>query len=270
MIKADLKDFQLPRDRLMGIYLGVVEDNNDPLKMGRCRVRVFGVHSSNKNKTGTDGVPTEELIWAEPALSLFEGAVSKYGFWTIPLQGSCVYVFFAAGNPLQPRFFASCPGKPTQAPNPLSGFNDPDGQYPDKINEVDWDNGGGQYPHNIVMHTHGGHVLEIDSTPGNKRIKLLHSSGTYILIDNDGDVNIFQVKDQIRTVENSETINIIDDSTENIGGIKTLNITGDAIETDLANKTITVSGNFTINVTGNVAITAGGSVSITGNPVNIN
>ena len=40
-------------------YIGVVEDNNDPLKVGRVKVRVAGVHSSDKTI-----LPTEDLPWA--------------------------------------------------------------------------------------------------------------------------------------------------------------------------------------------------------------
>ena len=46
---------------------GVVEDNNDPLKIGRVRVRIFGVHSDKNEKSGAkfEFVKTSELPWAE-------------------------------------------------------------------------------------------------------------------------------------------------------------------------------------------------------------
>lgn len=42
---------------------GVVEDNLDPLAIGRCRVRIIGHHTGDK-----DFLPTEELPWAYPVL----------------------------------------------------------------------------------------------------------------------------------------------------------------------------------------------------------
>lgn len=55
------EDFKFP-----GNYRAIVEDNQDPLKGGRVRVRIFGVHSLDKQET-----PTEHLPWAEPCLSLY-------------------------------------------------------------------------------------------------------------------------------------------------------------------------------------------------------
>ena len=37
----------------------VVEDRNDPTKLGRVRVRCVGYHTDNKTK-----IPTEDLPWA--------------------------------------------------------------------------------------------------------------------------------------------------------------------------------------------------------------
>ena len=39
-------------------WQGVVEDRNDPLKLGRCRVRILGYHTDNKQD-----IPTATLPW---------------------------------------------------------------------------------------------------------------------------------------------------------------------------------------------------------------
>lgn len=41
-------------------WIGIVEDINDPLKLGRCKVRIFGYHSP-KSK---NDIPTDDLPWA--------------------------------------------------------------------------------------------------------------------------------------------------------------------------------------------------------------
>ena len=135
MIRNQPEDFIPSIEQLYGIFRGVVEDNNDPEKAGRCRVRVFGIHSELKVMTILEGIPVEELLWAEPAMGLIEGSVSGFGLWSVPVQGSHVFVFFENGNPMQPRYFATVPGIPATAPEaPDSktkfGFQDPDGVYP--------------------------------------------------------------------------------------------------------------------------------------------
>ena len=40
-------------------FIGVVESKDDPMHVGRCKVRIFGWHDKN-----TDKLSTEELPWA--------------------------------------------------------------------------------------------------------------------------------------------------------------------------------------------------------------
>lgn len=126
--------FQNQEDKLFGIYKGVIEDNNDTEKqMGRCKIRIFGVHTPKKVKTETEGIPTNEIPWAEPALGLFGGSVNGIGAWTVPVQGTLVFIFFEQGNILKPRYFATIPGYPTDQNHGFAkeeGFSDPDEVYP--------------------------------------------------------------------------------------------------------------------------------------------
>ena len=55
-------------------WQGVVEDRNDPLKLGRCRVRVFGYHVDD-----LDEIPTEELPWATPMQPITAAAMNGIG-----------------------------------------------------------------------------------------------------------------------------------------------------------------------------------------------
>ncbi|HRR48408.1 MAG TPA: phage baseplate assembly protein V [Bacteroidales bacterium] len=262
MIKNEFTDMTLPRDKLLGIYRGVVEDNVDPLEAGRVRVRIFGIHTPQKTKTALEGIPTDELLWAEPAYGLIEGSISNYGVWGVPLQGSHVLVFFENGNILRPIYFATLPGGSSSPPtDTLHGFVDPSGTYPDKTGP-DFDKGLGIYPHNVVFHVHGGHVIEVDSTPNAKRIRVYHSAGTYIIIDNEGNIEINGVKNRSKTIAENETININGNKNETVSGNVTEGFQSDQQTTVGGNLQITVSGNCTINVTG--------SCDITGNPINLN
>lgn len=143
MLKNAPSDLLPESDKIMGFYRGVVEDNKDPQKAGRVRVRVFGLHTEQKYPTETEGIPTEELPWAEPCLPIMEGSISGFGMWSVPVQGSHVMLFFEDGNPCHPMYFASLPGIPEskaslqksigtqlEASSKNEGFRDPDGVYP--------------------------------------------------------------------------------------------------------------------------------------------
>ena len=258
-MRINLTDLKQPDLKLHGIYRGVVEDNEDPTFAGRCRVRVFGVHSSSPVGSSTEGIPTANLPWADPVLGLIEGSISGYGLFAVPLQGSHVFVFFESGNHMMPRYFGSAPGTvaaaaapPAQGAEPVA-FVDPDGVYPDAIG-VEFNTGEGTYPHNIVLKTHGGHIIELDSTPEAKRIKIYHSSGTNAVIDNEGIVTITRVSDHID--------NITGDSTTTIGGDHSVTVTGDS--------TVDITGDWIVNVGGNAVITVTGKCTVTGNPINLN
>jgi hypothetical protein len=69
-------------------WVGLVEDINDPLKLGSIRVRIIGVHSEDKML-----VPTEALPWAQVALPT-TGAMTTSG----PRAGDWVFGFFQDGS----------------------------------------------------------------------------------------------------------------------------------------------------------------------------
>jgi hypothetical protein len=73
-------------------YIGVVEDNNDPKKIGRVKVRVLNVFDSLK---------LEDLPWAKPWKDL-----NGNGF-NIPDKGKMVTVVFESANPYKPEFISA-------------------------------------------------------------------------------------------------------------------------------------------------------------------
>lgn len=281
-MKRDSKDLlEGLNDKLNGIYRGVVEDNSsDPKKMGRCKVRVFGVHSPNKIKTDTDGIPTNELPWCEPVMGLFEGSISGYGAWTVPQQGSHVMVFFENGHILKPRYFATVPGLPTDKNHGLSdnqGFSDPDGRYPDKLNEPDFNrlarnektndtivgtknsqkdtgistaDGGSwsepsfynaEYPNNKVFQTKSGITIELDDSNNGQRIHIYHPSNSYIEIGPKGDIVIRNGRDSFEIVDRTKNVHIKNNKNENVDGNKAEKVGGDETETISGTSTKTAS-----------------------------
>lgn len=81
--------FELGTDLLYGTYEGVVVDRKDPLLTGKVRVRVFGVHSKDKNELPTDSIP-----WAE--------VVKTSSMFSPPETGRIVEVEFKHGDPNYP------------------------------------------------------------------------------------------------------------------------------------------------------------------------
>lgn len=92
-------------------YTGVVEDRTtDPLKLGRCKVRVFGLHSENKLE-----LPTADLPWAIVMQPVTSAAMSGIGFSPVgPVEGSWVVVIFTDEDNQQPVIIGTLGGIPQQ------------------------------------------------------------------------------------------------------------------------------------------------------------
>jgi hypothetical protein len=73
-------------------FIGVVVNNKDPLKMGRVKVRVRGLHS----KSEAD-IPTTDLPWAQVVVPSTEGGISGIGRMPQLQNGAQVVGFFADG-----------------------------------------------------------------------------------------------------------------------------------------------------------------------------
>lgn len=89
-------------------YTGVIEDVNDPMKLGRCRVRVFGLHTDDKNL-----IPTEALPWAQTMQPTTSASISGVGTSaTGLLPGSWVVLFFHDSDKQYPVIMGSFHGFP--------------------------------------------------------------------------------------------------------------------------------------------------------------
>jgi Gp5 N-terminal OB domain len=74
----------------MNLFQGVVEDVNDPLKIGRVRVRVFGLHSDDRSL-----IPTNALPWATVLQPVTSASMSGIGNSpTGMLPGTWVALYF--------------------------------------------------------------------------------------------------------------------------------------------------------------------------------
>lgn len=90
------------------INIGVVENRDDPLKLGRYQVRVVGLHTHDKLK-----LPTEDLPWTVPTQPVGSAAISGVGTNSGRLvTGSVVAVEFLDSDNQIPIIVATIPGIP--------------------------------------------------------------------------------------------------------------------------------------------------------------
>ena len=125
-------------DKFIGLggflwFSGVVEDRNDPNKVGRVRVRALGHHTSNKTI-----LPTADLPWAHTMLPSTSAGISGLGQSATGLvEGSWVLGYFRDGNERQEMIImGTLPGVPAEL-SQSSGFYDPNGIYPKYKDEPD-------------------------------------------------------------------------------------------------------------------------------------
>jgi len=92
----------------MEFYTGVVESRMDPLKLGRCQVRIHGLHTHDKSL-----LPTSDLPWAYPIQGLESAAMSGIGDAPVgPVEGTVLAILFRDNDKQQPFMFGSIGGIP--------------------------------------------------------------------------------------------------------------------------------------------------------------
>ena len=103
-------------------WTGVIEDRQDPKKLGRVQVRVLGAHTENKQL-----IPTAELHWAYVYQHPNNAAMNGIGWSNNGLVEGCwIYGFFLdSGSAQEPVILGVISGIPEEAPNPQTGFYDP-------------------------------------------------------------------------------------------------------------------------------------------------
>ena len=114
-------------------FTGVVEDRNDPNKVGRVRVRALGHHTSN-----TTILPTSDLPWAHTMLPSTSAGISGLGHSATGLvEGSWVLGYFRDGMDRQEMIvLGTLPGYPAEL-SQAGGFYDPNAVYPKYKDEPD-------------------------------------------------------------------------------------------------------------------------------------
>jgi len=256
-----------------GGYRGTVVDVLDPELRGRVRVRVDGLHTEN--------VIVEHLPWAEnKAISGIAGPNEK-GTSSVPLLDAKVNVSFAEGDWNQPVVEAS-PNIANPAQTLVNFGKSPVAQIkiPNRVLAIPkafggtWDETPDTteatvYPFNTVTETGIGHVFQWDDTPGNSRVMVMHYSGTFTEMIDDGSFTMKTMLDKKEIVEGDNAVLYAGEFSSTIYGESYRKIDGDSFwelnmsETIeiLEEKTETVGGDNVVTYESNFTSTIEGDSS---------
>lgn len=195
-------------------FIGKVVDIKDPKELGRVKVKILHEHD--------DGVQVDDLDWAHIMLPTTSESLEGVGDTPSLAVGTNVIGFFLdAGEKQHAMLLGSFPvipdmdddkhslsylarGKQTLikqlvGPEPASAFQ-------------------AEYPFNRVITTKSGHVIELDDTPDHERIHIYHRSGSYVEINNEGQVVTKSVADSYDITSKNKSIHTgrdLDISSEN-------------------------------------------------------
>ena len=183
-------------------WIGIVEDVEDPLLLGRAKVRIFGYHPKYVNQSTTTGdvnnlVPTADLPWATvvmpPNLPNFYGRL-RLGEWVLG--------FFLDGVEAQePAILGYIPGLNTGGGENFGkysittkSFDEQHKAKPNDPSQYTFTTPGGQYlrfsdkaeVRESLFYNQGNFYVQLYDASGTKTFTIMHPSQAYYQIDNTG------------------------------------------------------------------------------------
>ena len=220
-------------------FTGIVKDITDPLNLNRVKVHCLGFY---------DGVTdTTKLPWATVVMPNTSASSKGVGGNHHLEVGSWVVGFFRDGPSAQDPMVMGSIATQTEGVQDIPTESSVE---------------------NKVYKSKAGHLIEIDNTEGAERLNVKHTSGTTILIDAEGGIQIDAINDIINIDGNTKIT-----GTLTVTAATTLESTLDVTAAQTNSSTISATGEVTGNGidlsthkhTGS-ATAATGSVSDTGTP----
>jgi predicted chitinase len=136
----------------MKLYTGVVENRKDPLKLGRCQVRIVGLHTEQKTV-----LPTADLPWAYPMQPVTSAAMNGIGHAPVgPVEGTWVIIFFRDADEQQPIMMGTIGGIPQADSKKIDEFTDFVELFPSAIAQTGTKNG--DVAQNVVLDGSGNPI----------------------------------------------------------------------------------------------------------------
>lgn len=157
-----------------GVYRARVEDNEDPLHIGRVKIRVPMLHGFEEN-----GVSKKNLPWASYCSN--SGGYG-YGSFLVPEVGEYVFVVFEDNDSYKPVYIGSSFGAGSSAPKKYISNGDAWYGVPGS-NEVPKDAQRSDVSKKIIYKTPKGASFEMDETDGKESISMIDSIGQTVKIE---------------------------------------------------------------------------------------
>jgi len=203
-------------------YIGVVEDTNDPFKLGRVRVRIPAIHGVKSQQAYY--IDTNDLPWAKPAV--FNSAGNDLGQFLVPVKGTRVVVSFEFNDMDKPLYFG---GIPTIYRNTKEYNDNPNVYYGSNI-DVDSDDRitdlEDKSAQSVIFKSFKGSTIIVDDKDGKESIKIIDAAGQQIVMENDSTVSLNR-RGNTTNPPDTASISIISNGTVNIK-CKHLNIEADS------------------------------------------
>ena len=150
-------------------WVGIIEDRNDPLKMGRLKVRAVGWHPDDKMN-----LPTSDLPWATPMIPT--NNINVYS----PREGDMAVGFFSDGeNAQEPIVMGILPGIALKSADRQKAFSDPRSDAELKSSP--------RTPKNKTYKTDGSGISIEEKTQSESYPKFLDEPSTSRIARNDSD-----------------------------------------------------------------------------------
>ena len=242
-------------------FQGTIVDINDPLKMGRVKVKELIGHDKEMPEETSDPA---NLLWCHVIMPPTGANAKGVGVSAIGLNKDSKVFGFKVNSNLS-YIIGSLPYAVDDNNHSISrharGLGPVQKDYVTEFGEKRTEYAA-EYPHNKTITTTGGHVIELDDTPRAERIHVYHKSGSYVEIFPDGSIVTKSVKDSVSVTMNDHSISVIKGDLQIVANEGKIQINADG-DIDLVSKSGVVNIQGTeVGITGDLFID--GDVDIKG------
>lgn len=254
---------------LTGPYVGVVESNKDPEKLGRVKVRVAHVYGIPDSELG--GIGLNDIPWAIPAGLPAGASAASGGMDWLPEPGDQVMVMFLDGEPEKPVWMWMMQTIDQQKAYPFHKYQ---GGAPERAGLTRYGHTIELNSGSVIVATKSGYAMSfINGSVGqqNGMLQMITPRGQLWELDDESQTLTINVLGDCQQVLGGQWFSLADsmDFTSITGGLDitlgdSMNVSsaGDYEATFAGNATETYGGDFTLTVGGNATLNYGNDFSI--------
>ncbi len=205
-----------------------VIDIDDPLKMGRVKVREL---------IGQNKEEVNNLFWCQVIMPPTGANARGVGTAAVGLNMNSKVLGLRVSSTLS-YIIGSFPYAVDENNHSVSrqarGIGPVQKEYIEELGEKKTEYAA-KYPHNKTITTESGHVLELDDTPKAERIHVYHKSGSYVEIFPDGSIVTKSMKDSTSVTMRDHAISVVRGDLQILANEGKIQITSDG-DIDLVSK----------------------------------